>query len=99
MISGADEQELELANARANIIMMLDNTCYYESWLIIDTYIEKLEEENQQLKDKLYKKQDTLNKIIDYVDCPKFNENFESIANENNARKEILEIIKGINKE
>lgn len=50
MISGASEQELELANARANIIMALDNTSTYESWLIIDTYIEKLEKENQQLK-------------------------------------------------
>lgn len=45
MISGASEQELELANARANIIMALDNTSTYESWLIIDTYIEKLEQE------------------------------------------------------
>lgn len=45
MISGASEQELELANARANIIMALDNTSTYESWLIIDTYIEKLEKE------------------------------------------------------
>lgn len=45
MISGANEQELELANARANIIMALDNTSTYESWLIIDTYIEKLEQE------------------------------------------------------
>lgn len=50
MISGASEQELELANARANIVIKLDNTSTYESWLIIDTYLEQLEKENQELK-------------------------------------------------
>lgn len=51
MISGANEQELELANARADIIMALDNTSTYESWLIIDTYIEKLEQELDKIKE------------------------------------------------
>ena len=55
MISGASEQELKLANARANIIMKLDNTSTYESWLIIDTYLEQLEKENQELKNQLNK--------------------------------------------
>ena len=50
MISGASEEELELANARANIIMKLDNTSTYESWLIVDTYLEQLEKEKQELK-------------------------------------------------
>ncbi len=49
MISGASEKELDLANARADIILALDNTATYESWLYIDAYIEKLEEEKQQL--------------------------------------------------
>lgn len=53
MISGANEQELELANARANIVMKLDNTSTYESWLIIDTHLEQLEKENQELKKQL----------------------------------------------
>ena len=48
MISGASEEELELANARANVVMKLDNTSTYESWLIIDTYLEQLEKENQK---------------------------------------------------
>lgn len=52
MISGANEQELELANARANIVMKLDNTSTYESWLIIDTHLEQLEKENQELKEQ-----------------------------------------------
>ena len=56
MISGANEQELELANARANIIMKLDNTSTYESWLIIDTYLEQLEKENQELKKQIEEK-------------------------------------------
>lgn len=51
MISGASEQEL--ANARANIVMKLDNTSTYESWLIIDTYLEQLEKEKQELKKQL----------------------------------------------
>lgn len=51
MISGASEQEL--ANARANIVMKLDNTSTYESWLIIDTHLEQLEKENQELKKHL----------------------------------------------
>lgn len=53
MISGASEQELELANAIADIVMKLDNTSTYESWLIIDTYLEQLEKENQELKERL----------------------------------------------
>lgn len=53
MISGASEEELELANARADIVMKLDNTSAYESWLIIDTYLEQLEKENQKLKESL----------------------------------------------
>lgn len=53
MISGASEEELELANARANVVMKLDNTSTYESWLIIDTYLEQLEKENQKLKKQL----------------------------------------------
>ena len=51
MISGASEQEL--ANARANIVMKLDNTSTYESWLIVDTYLEQLEKEKQELKKQL----------------------------------------------
>lgn len=61
----------------------------------ITKHIKDLQQENQSLKDKLYKKQDKLNKIIDYVDCPRFSENFENMANENNVRKEIIEILKG----
>lgn len=53
MISGANEQELELANARANIVMKLDNTSTYESWLIVDSYLGQLEKENQELKKQL----------------------------------------------
>lgn len=45
MISGANEQELELANARANIVMKLDNTSTYESWLIVDSYLGQLEKQ------------------------------------------------------
>lgn len=49
MISGANDKELMVANARANIILKLDNTSTYESWLIIDTYIEYLENKEQSL--------------------------------------------------
>lgn len=62
MISGASEQELELANARANIVMKLDNTSTYESWLIIDTYLERLEKENQELKKQLEECKNLLDK-------------------------------------
>lgn len=51
MTSGADE--LELANARANIVMKLDNTSTYESWLIVDSYLGQLEKERQELKKQL----------------------------------------------
>lgn len=75
MISGASEQELELANARADIVMKLDNTSTYESWLIIDTYLEQLEKENQELKEKY------LNAVSDY----------ETTMSEKNELKKQLE--------
>lgn len=58
-----DLKELELANARANIVMKLDNTSTYESWLIIDIYLEQIEKENQELKKQLeeYK---AINKVL-----------------------------------
>lgn len=43
MISGASNRDLVIAEARADIMLKLDNTSTYESWLIIDTYIEQLE--------------------------------------------------------
>lgn len=44
MISSASDKELDMANARADIILALDNTAAYESWLYIDNYIEQLEQ-------------------------------------------------------
>lgn len=63
MISGANDEELTLANARADIIIKLDNTSTYESWLIVDTYIEQLQQENKELKEKLGQK----NKVIEEI--------------------------------
>lgn len=63
MISGANEKQLELANARANIVMKLDNTSTYESWLIIDTYIESLQQENQQLRIQISAREEEYRKL------------------------------------
>lgn len=51
MISGANDKELTIANARADIILKLDNTSTYESWLIIDTYIEQLEQALNEIRE------------------------------------------------
>ena len=66
MISGASSEELDIANARADIILALDNTATYESWLYIDSYIDKLEHENIKLKLKI-------NNVICLLDNPTFN--------------------------
>ena len=68
MISGANEENLIIATARANIILKLNNTNEYKSWIILDNYIDKLEQENQQLKEQLQQKEDTINKAREYVD-------------------------------
>lgn len=52
MISGANEESLIIATARANIILKLNNTNEYKSWIILDNYIDKLEQENKQLKEQ-----------------------------------------------
>lgn len=52
MISGANEENLIIATARANIILKLNNTNEYKSWIILDNYIDKLQKENQQLKEQ-----------------------------------------------
>lgn len=56
MISGANDKELTIAHARADIILKLDNTATYESWLVIDTYIEHLEKVINEFEKWLDKK-------------------------------------------
>ena len=90
MISGASEEELDIANARADIILALDNTATYESWLCIDTYIEQLQQENEETTRTYAKIRD---EICDYLDSNRFCENFENVGNEENVRKNILEIL------
>ena len=63
MISGANEENLIIATARANIILKLNNTNEYKSWIILDNYIDKLEQENKQLKEQLQQKEDIIYKI------------------------------------
>ena len=55
--------------------------------------IDKLQKENQQLKEQLQNKQDIINGILDYVDSNIFIEQFENAGNENNVRKEIIKRI------
>lgn len=97
MISGASEQELELANARANIVMKLDNTSTYESWLIIDTYLEQLEKENQELKKQL----ETINKKYRFESKYR-DKNYKLLRKKDTQQKEFIkhleEKIKNINK-
>ena len=62
MISGANEENLIIATARANIILKLNNTNEYKSWIILDNYIDKLEQENKQLKEQLQQKENIINK-------------------------------------
>ena len=72
MISGANEESLIIATARANIILKLNNTNEYKSWIILDNYIDKLEQENKQLKEQLQQKEDIINKAKEYIE-PKLN--------------------------
>ena len=58
-------------------------------------YIDKLEQENQQLKEQLQNKQDIINGILDYIDSNKFVEEFKNVVNERNVRNEILNRDKG----
>ena len=64
MISGANEENLIIATARANIILKLNNTNEYKSWIILDNYIDKLEQENKQLKEQQKEFIDYLEKEI-----------------------------------
>ena len=68
MISGANEESLIIATARANIILKLNNTNEYKSWIILDNYIDKLEQENKQLKEQLQQKEDIINKAKEYIE-------------------------------
>ena len=61
-------------------------------------YIEKMNQSNKTLQSKLYRKNDKHNKIIDYIDSPKFSKQFENVGNEENVRKYILEILDEENK-
>lgn len=97
MISGANEEQLELANARANVVMKLDNTSTYESWLIIDTYIESLEKENQELKKQLEENQNPLKGIFAQVNDDTLLRNCGAMQSEidtyKNQQKEIINYI------
>lgn len=55
MISGASDKELIIANARADVITKLNNTSAYESWLVIDTYIEQLENTLNKIREEFLK--------------------------------------------
>lgn len=50
MISGASEEDLIIAIARADIILKLSNTNEYKSWIILDNYIDKLQDEKEELE-------------------------------------------------
>ena len=83
MISGASEEELDMANARADIILALDNTAAYESWLYIDTYIDQLEQENKNLQRKIKRILDTIdNQLLDgkLITYDKFRQKLINIA-------------------
>ncbi len=58
MISGANEEELDMANARADIMIALNNFYgNYDSINLIDNYIEELQQENKyyEKENKLWK--------------------------------------------
>jgi len=73
MISGASDKELTIANAKADIIGSLDNTSTYESWLVLDSYIEGLEQSLNEIRKVCYESDmskqeyDGVSKIIDKV--------------------------------
>ena len=53
-------------------------------------YIEQLQQENEEKTKKYAKIRD---EICDYLDSNRFCENFENVGNEENVRKNILEIL------
>ena len=87
MISGANEESLIIATARANIILKLNNTNEYKSWIILDNYIDKLEQENKQLKEQLQQKEDIINKAIKKCNKEKGRTDFDIFINLNEQLK------------
>lgn len=94
-----NDEELE-------VISKLEHTLDYGKEVVITDreshvllhYIEKMNQSNKTLQSKLYQKNDKHNKIIDYIDSPKFSEQFENVGNEDNVRKQILKILDEENK-
>ena len=86
MISGANEEDLIIATARADIILKLNNTNEYKSWIILDNYIDKLEQENKQLKENyecILKQRDDITKNA--------TQQIESLIDEKNKYKSLYE--------
>lgn len=57
-------EEILLQPSFDKLTEKLDNTQEYEDWLIIQEYIDKLREENKQLKEKLKAVGKGLNKVL-----------------------------------
>lgn len=81
MISGASDEELDIAITRADVLLELQPK------------IDELKKENQELKKQLEEKNNKLNSVLDYIDSSIFIEQFENVSNENNVRKEIIKMI------
>ena len=66
MISGASDEELDIAIARADVLLELQPK------------IDELKKENQELKKQLEEKNNKLNSVLDYIDSNIFNKSIHS---------------------
>ena len=62
------EEWEDYKNLSGQITEKLDNTSTYESWLIIQEYIDRCQQENQKYKEVIDKLKEDLNLIIEYGD-------------------------------
>ena len=89
-------KEENYRNLAGNITAFTDNTMFYEDWLVIQQYvddwldeIDKLQQENQSLKDRIEKAIEYINKIeLDNYDI--YTANILLDRND-----DLLEILKG----
>lgn len=85
------EEWEDYKNLSSQITEKLDNTSTYESWLIIQEYIDRCQQEKQSLKDRI-------EKAIEYIENSYYSKNtinIGDIAMTTNKCLKIREILKG----
>lgn len=88
------EDYLKLAS---EITEKLDNTATYESWLIIQEYVDRCQERNQKHKEAIDKLKEDLNLIIEYgdgEDAPTYDKQYGEFAK--NHLKYMNELLKEV---